>query len=94
MLTVSFLTILDIVYGEPLKSKISIFLCLALSFIFSFIFLPQIMKISKRKRLYDIPNSRKRHEEKIPRLGGVAFFPSITLTMSLVVGYRYLIGFH
>ena len=93
MLTVSFLTILDIVYGEPLKSKISIFLCLALSFIFSFIFLPQIMKISKRKRLYDIPDGRKRHEEKIPRLGGVAFFPSIALTMSLVVGYRYLIGF-
>ena len=93
MLTVSFLTILDIVYGEPLKSKISIFLCLALSFIFSFIFLPQIMKISKRKRLYDIPDGRKSHGEKIPRLGGLAFFPAIVLTMSLVIGYRYLIGF-
>lgn len=93
MLTVSFLAILDVVYGESLKSKISIFLCLALSFIFSFIFLPQIMKISKRKQLYDVPNGRKSHKEKVPRLGGIAFFPSIVLSMSLVVGYRYLIGF-
>ena len=93
MLTVSFLAVLSIIYGEPLNSKISIFLCLILSFIFSSIFLPQILKISKRKRLYDIPDSRKSHEEKIPRLGGIAFFPSIVLAMLLVVGYRYLIGF-
>lgn len=93
MLTDSLLVILEIIYGEPLKSKISIFLCLVLSFIFSSVFLPQIMNISKRKRLFDIPNSRKSHDEKIPRLGGIAFFPSIALSMSLVIGYRYMIGF-
>lgn len=93
MLTDSLLAILGIIYGEPLKSRISIFLCLALSFIFSAIFLPQIMNISKRKRLYDIPNSRKSHKDNVPRLGGIAFFPSIVLSMSLVVGYRNLIGF-
>lgn len=93
MLTASLLAIMGIIYGEPLKSKITLFLCLVLSFVFSFLFLPQIMKISKRKRLYDIPNSRKSHEEEISRLGGIAFFPSIVLAMSLVVGYRYLIGF-
>ena len=93
MLTASLLAIMGIIYGEPLKSKFSVFLCLVLSFVFSFVFLPQIMKISKRKQLYDIPNGRKSHKEKIPRLGGIAFFPSIVLSMSLVVGYRYLIGF-
>ena len=93
MLTASLLATMGIVYGEPLKSKFSIFLCLVLSFIFSFVFLPQIMKISKRKRLYDVPNSRKSHVGNTPRLGGLAFFPSIVLSMSLVVGYRYLIGF-
>lgn len=93
MLTNSLLAILETIYGEPLKSNISIFLCLVLSFIFSSIFLPQIMNISKRKRLFDIPNSRKSHKDKVPRLGGIAFFPSIVLSMSLVVGYRNLIGF-
>ena len=93
MLTGLLLAVLDIIYGETLKSKMSVFLCLALSFFFSLIFLPQIINISKRKQLYDIPNSRKTHSDKIPRLGGLAFFPSIVLSMSLVVAYRYLIAF-
>lgn len=93
MLTNSFLVVLDVVAGEPLKSKISLFLCLILSFFFSLMFLPQILNISRRKQLYDTPNRRKCHHERIPRLGGLAFFPSIVLSMSLVVGYRYLIGF-
>lgn len=93
MLTASLLATMGVIYGEPLKGKISLSLCFVLSFVFSFVFLPQIMKISKRKRLYDIPDSRKSHEEKIPRLGGIAFFPSIVLAMLLVVGYRYLIDF-
>lgn len=93
MLTSSLLVVLDMIYGEVLKSKISIFLCLALSSLFSLFFLPKIIKISRRKQLYDIPNGRKSHQEKIPRLGGLAFFPSIVLSMSLVVGYRYLIAF-
>lgn len=93
MLTNSFLVVLDVIAGEPLKSKISLFLCLILSFFFSLMFLPQILNISRRKQLYDTPNRRKCHHERIPRLGGLAFFPSIVLSMSLVVGYRYLIGF-
>ena len=74
MLIASLLVTMGIIYGEPLKGEISLFLCFVLSFVFSLVFLPQIMKISKRKRLYDIPDSRKSHEEKIPRLGGIAFF--------------------
>ncbi len=93
MLTNSLLVVLDIIYGEALKSKISIFLCLVLSSLFSLFFLPKIIKISRRKHLYDTPCNRKSHQEKIPRLGGLAFFPSIVLSMSLVIGYRYLIAF-
>lgn len=93
MLTDSLLVVFGIISGEPLKSKMSAFLCLTLSFFFSLIILPQIINISRRKRLYDIPNSRKSHHERIPRLGGIAFFPSIVLSMSLVIGYRYLIAF-
>lgn len=93
MLTDSLLVVFGIISGEPLKSKMSVFLCLTLSFFFSLIILPQIINISRRKRLYDIPNSRKSHHERIPRLGGIAFFPSIVLSMSLVIGYRYLIAF-
>lgn len=93
MLTTSLLTVLGIVSGDALKSRMSVFFCLILSFFFSLVFLPQIMNISRRKRLYDIPDCRKSHHEKISRLGGLAFFPSIVLSMSLMVGYSYLIAF-
>lgn len=76
-----------------MKAKISLILCLILSFFFSLIILPQIINISRRKGLYDIPNSRKSHNKKISRLGGIAFLPSIVLSMSLVIAYRYLIAF-
>ena len=91
MLTNSFLVVLDVVTGEPLKSKISLFLCLILSFFFSLMFLPQILNISRRKQLYDTPNRRKCHHEKIPRLGGLAFFPSIVLSSFFIYFYIYFI---
>lgn len=41
--------------------------------------IPHILLISKRKRLYDIPDSRKSHLECIPRLAGVSFLPAFLL---------------
>ena len=93
MLTNSFLVVLDVVAGEPLKSKISLFLCLILSFFFSLMFLPQILNISRRKQLYDTPNRRKCHHERIPRLGGLAFFPSIGFPMNHQLNGNILLEF-
>lgn len=93
MLTTSLLAVFSVIHGELMKAKISLILCLILSFFFSLIILPQIINISRRKGLYDIPNSRKSHNKKISRLGGIAFLPSIVLSMSLVIAYRYLIAF-
>ena len=47
--------------------------------------IPHILLISKRKRLYDIPDSRKSHLECIPRLAGVSFFPAFLLSFLPVV---------
>ncbi len=42
-----------------------------------FVSIPIILNFCKRKRLYDLPNERKVHKVAVPRLGGVAFFPSM-----------------
>ena len=47
--------------------------------------IPHILLISKRKRLYDIPDSRKSHLECIPRLAGVSFLPAFLLSFLPVV---------
>ena len=47
------------------------------SFLITFISIPAIIKISRRKNLMDEPGSRSSHLRKIPNLGGIAIFFSL-----------------
>lgn len=49
------------------------------SFLFSLICTPFIVKICQIKNLYDQPDNRKVHRLAIPRLGGTLFMPSMGL---------------
>ena len=46
--------------------------------------IPRILLISMRKKLFDIPDSRKVHNKAIPRLGGVSFFPTVLFTFCFI----------
>lgn len=48
--------------------------------------IPKIILISYKKKLFDYTDERKVHTGVVPRLGGVAFTPVITITLALVVG--------
>ncbi len=48
--------------------------------------IPKIILISYRKKLFDYFDERKVHKGIVPRLGGVAFTPVITITLALVLG--------
>lgn len=54
---------------------------------------PKILLISYKKRLFDIPDERKVHTIPVPRLGGLSFFPVILITMCLMLGIRYYLGY-
>lgn len=56
------------------------------SFFLAGIIIPQILLIAFRKNLFDNIDERKIHKGVVPRLGGIAFFPSILFSMALVVG--------
>ena len=45
--------------------------------------IPKILVIAFRKRLFDIPDSRKDHVGAIPRLGGISFYPIIFFCFAL-----------
>lgn len=45
--------------------------------------LPRIVYISKRKKLYDIPDARKSHVNPVPRLAGISFFPIMLFVISV-----------
>lgn len=51
------------------------------------IIIPQILLIAFRKKLFDDIDERKIHKGVVPRLGGIAFFPSILFSFAIVVGF-------
>lgn len=48
-------------------------------------FIPTVLKFCKKKKLYDIPTLRKVHSAPIPRLGGIAFIPSMMISAVAVL---------
>ena len=56
------------------------------------IIIPQILLIAFRKNLFDEPDPRKIHKTEVPRLGGIAFFPSILFALLLLFGLGIMNG--
>ncbi|MCM1198944.1 MAG: undecaprenyl/decaprenyl-phosphate alpha-N-acetylglucosaminyl 1-phosphate transferase [Clostridium sp.] len=50
------------------------------------IVLPNILFVSHKKQLFDMPDARKVHKSPVPRLGGLSFFPVIMFSMFTVLG--------
>ena len=61
--------------------------------ILGMILIPNILFISYKKKLFDVPDARKVHKTPIPRLGGISFFPAILIALFLNMALRYTIGY-
>lgn len=57
------------------------------------VIIPKILLISHKRRLFDLPDSRKLHTVPIPRLGGISFFPVILISICFIMGLRYYTGY-
>ena len=68
------------------------FLSTLLSVLFAGILIPQILLVSYRRKLFDMPDERKIHRGTVPRLGGIAFTPVILFSVSLLLGMSILMG--
>lgn len=55
--------------------------------------LPRILHFANVIKLFDTPDKRKIHHGRIPRLGGIAFVPSIILILLLTVGMLLRVDF-
>jgi len=54
--------------------------------VISGLIIPKILLIAFRKKLFDSVDERKIHRGVVPRLGGIAFLPSIGITFCGIVG--------
>lgn len=64
-----------------------------LSLVLGLMIIPKILLISYKKRLFDLPDSRKVHQVPVPRLGGISFFPVILISSCFILGMRVSTGF-
>lgn len=63
-------------------------LTLAIAVLMTGLIIPKILLIAFRKKLFDTVDERKIHRGIVPRLGGVAFLPSLMFSFCLVVGFN------
>ena len=54
---------------------------LLVSFAVSWVAMPSILAVARKKHLVDLPNGRTSHNGAVPNLGGVALFASIIITV-------------
>lgn len=52
--------------------SLSLFLSLTISFTIAYFIIPKIVKVSRIKKLFDVPNHRSAATQIIPTLGGIA----------------------
>jgi UDP-GlcNAc:undecaprenyl-phosphate/decaprenyl-phosphate GlcNAc-1-phosphate transferase len=65
------------------------FLTGTVSFVFTFLAIPPIMKVAREKKLYDLPDARKLHTKPIASLGGVGIFIGFFLTTLLTINNQH-----
>ena len=65
---------------------------LLLSAVLGWLFIPRVLILSHRKRLFDIPDFRKMHDTPVPRLGGITFLPILLICVCLIVGCWVMLG--
>ena len=54
--------------------------------------IPNILFVSYKRRLFDMPSARKVHQRPVSRLGGVSFFPVISVTFCFIIGIQFAIA--
>ena len=72
---------------DPCRTAFSVLVPLMLSIVLGTLFVPRVLLLSRKRKLYDIPDQRKVHNRPIPRLGGVTFFPVLLISFCLTVAY-------
>lgn len=67
-------------------------LAFAIALVLAGIIIPQILLIAFRKKLFDDIDERKIHKGVVPRLGGIAFLPSILFSVAVIIGFNLKYG--
>lgn len=60
--------------------QLNVFLSLAISFSIAFFIIPKVIKVSRIKNLFDVPNHRSAAKQVVPTLGGIAIYAGFRIS--------------
>ncbi len=66
-----------------------IILCFITSLLITYLSIPVVISIAKKKKFYDHPDERKTHSEPIPALGGIAIFAGVIFSVVMWTPFEY-----
>jgi len=61
--------------------QFNVFLSLAISFTIVYFVIPKIIKVSRIKKLFDVPNHRSASQKVVPTLGGISILAGFTISL-------------
>jgi UDP-GlcNAc:undecaprenyl-phosphate GlcNAc-1-phosphate transferase len=64
-----------------------VLLSIAISFTITFLAIPVIITVAERKKLFDLPNERKIHQNPIPSLGGLGIFAGFIMACLIAIQF-------
>ncbi|HLG40531.1 MAG TPA: MraY family glycosyltransferase [Chitinophagaceae bacterium] len=64
-------------------------LCFVTAFVVTMLFIPIIIKLSRKFSLYDMPNERKEHSLPVPTMGGIAVVAGMMTALFMWLPFHY-----
>lgn len=64
-----------------------VLLSIAIAFTITFLAIPVIITVAERKKLFDVPNERKIHQNPIPSLGGLGIFAGFIMACLIAIQF-------
>ena len=74
---------MEVLYELLSVMEIRLAILMLTSFLVTYFTIPVIIRVAEMKHLFDEPDGRSSHSKRIPTLGGVSIFASITISISL-----------
>ncbi|HVI46261.1 MAG TPA: MraY family glycosyltransferase [Chitinophaga sp.] len=63
----------------------NVLIATVLSFVVTYFSIPILIRVAELKHLYDEPDERKAHKQRIPTLGGIGFFSGFIIAATICV---------
>lgn len=63
----------------------NVLIATVLSFVVTYFSIPILIRVAELKHLYDEPDERKTHKQRIPTLGGIGFFSGFIIATAICV---------